>query len=256
MLLGIDIGNTHVTIGMYSKEKLVEHWRFTSGINRTEDECWIMINVLCQSQKFQTADITGCAISSVVPDQTPIYAAMAEKKIGVSTVVVNSDIDSGLRILYHDPSSVGADRICNSVAGLDKYGGPLIIIDFGTATTFDIVSEKAEYLGGIIAPGVESSSYALHRYAARLPRVELKFPTNLIAKTTETSMQAGIMFGVVEMVNGLVRRLTEELGQEAKIIATGGIAEQIFDKLEMSVKLEPFLTLEGLRIIYERVMNK
>ncbi|MFQ5863918.1 MAG: type III pantothenate kinase [bacterium] len=256
MLLATDIGNTHITIGIFSKDKLVGHWRFSSGVNRTEDECWIMVNILCQSQKLDISDITGCVISSVVPDQTPIYATMAEKQMGVATVVVNSDTDSGLKILYHDPSSVGADRICNSVAGFNKYGGPLIIIDFGTATTFDIVSENAEYLGGIIAPGVESSSYALYRYAARLPRVELKFPDHLIAKTTETSMQAGIMYGIVEMVNGLVRRLTDELGKKAQIITTGGMAEQIFEKLQLSVKLEPFLTLDGLRLIYERVMTK
>ncbi|MFQ6115048.1 MAG: type III pantothenate kinase [bacterium] len=256
MLLVTDIGNTHITIGIYSKDELVGHWRFTSGVSRTEDECWIMVNMLCQSQKLEISQMTGCAISSVVPDQTPIYVAMAEKQMGVSTVVVNSDTDSGLKILYHDPSSVGADRICNSVAGFNKYGGPLIIIDFGTATTFDIVSENAEYLGGIIAPGVESSSYALYRYAARLPKVELKFPADLIAKTTETSMQAGIMYGIVEMVTGLVRRLTDELGKEAQIIATGGIAEQMFHKIQIPAKLEPFLTLEGLRIIYERVMNK
>ncbi|MFQ5822914.1 MAG: type III pantothenate kinase [bacterium] len=256
MLLAIDIGNTLITIGVYSKDKLLGHWRFSSGVNRTKDECWIMVNMLCQSQELELTAISACAISSVVPDQTPIYVAMAENQLGVPTVVVDSDIDSGLKILYHDPHSVGADRICNSVAGFQKYGGPLIIIDFGTATTFDIVSENAEYLGGIIAPGVESSSYALYQYAARLPKIELKFPKHLIAKTTETSMQAGIMFGTVEMVNGLVRRLTEELGKKAEIIITGGIAEQIFAKLQISAKLEPFLTLEGLWIIYKRVMNK
>ena len=253
MLLVTDIGNTHVTIGVYSNQKLLAHWRISSGITRTADECWIILRMLSQSHNLELEDISDCVISSVVPNLTSVYVAMSEKKLCVPTVVVDADIDTGLKILYHDPQSVGADRICNAVAGFNKYGGLLIIVDFGTATTFDIVSKNAEYLGGIISAGVESSSYVLHHYAARLPKVELKFPKNLIGKTTEASMQSGIMYGTVEMVNGLVRRLMDELGKEATVIATGGMAIQIVDKLNPSAKLEPYLTLEGLRIIYERV---
>lgn len=253
MILVIDIGNTHVTIGVYLNKKLLAHWRISSGITRTEDECWIILLMLSQSDNLELNHISGCVISSVVPNLTPVYVAMSENKLSVPTVVVDSTIDVGLKILYHDPQSVGADRICNAVAGFNKYGGPLIIVDFGTATTFDIVSENAEYMGGIIAAGIESSSYVLHRYAARLPKVELKFPENLIGKTTEASMQAGIMYGTIEMVNGLVRRLLDELGKEANIIATGGMAAQLVDKLIISPKHEPYLTLEGLRLIYEKL---
>ncbi|MFQ5705900.1 MAG: type III pantothenate kinase [bacterium] len=253
MLLATDIGNTHVTIGVYSKERLLAHWRLSSDTVRTEDESWIMLTMLCHSAGLDPARLTGCVVSSVVPDLTHIYATMAKSNLAIPCVVIDANLDTGLRILYKDPMSVGADRICNAVAGHHKYAGPLIIVDFGTATTFDVVSEEAEYLGGVICPGVESSSYILHRYAARLPKVELRFPKKLVARTTESSMQAGIMYGTVEMVNGLVRRLLRELGRQATIIATGGIADQLIEKLDMAPKLEPLLTLEGMRLIYERV---
>lgn len=253
MLLVLDIGNTHVTVGTFRDGKLLGHWRLSSGSVRTEDEIWIMLRMLCESMQTEISSFQGCAISSVVPDLTPVYSMLAEERLGVPTVVVSAELDLELRILYRDPQSVGADRICNAVAGYAKYGGPLIIVDFGTATTFDVVSENQEYLGGVIAPGVESSSYVLHRYAARLPKVELKFPDRVIGTSTEMSMQAGIMYGSVDLVRGLVQRIFDELGRPGTIITTGGIAGRIFDRLELSAHLEPFLTLEGLRLIFEEV---
>jgi len=252
MLFVIDIGNTHVTAGVYSKEKLLAHWRISSGVNRTADELWLMLKMLFQSEGLQFEKVTGCAISSVVPDRTHTFISMVEENFKICPVIVSADSNSGLKILYNDPSSVGPDRICNSIAGFDEFGGPLIIVDFGTATTFDVVSKNAEYLGGVIAPGLESSSFVLHQYAARLPKVELQFPKTVIGKTTETSMQAGIMFGSVEMVNGIVRRITKELGHAATILATGGIAPQLLENLEKETAFRPFLTLKGLQIIYSR----
>lgn len=252
MLFVIDIGNTHVTAGVYSGEELLAHWRISSGVNQTADEVWFMLKMLFQNEGLQFEKVDGCAISSVVPDRTHTFVAMVEEHFHLSPVIVNAESNSGLKILYHDPASVGPDRICNSIAGFSEFGGPLIIVDFGTATTFDVVSKKAEYLGGVIAPGLESSSFVLHQYAARLPKVELQFPKNVIGKTTETSMQAGIMFGMVEMVNGIVRRITKELGHEATILTTGGIAPQLLENLEKETVCRPFLTLQGLQIIYRR----
>ena len=252
MLFVIDIGNTHVTAGVYSGEELLAHWRISSGVNRTSDEIWFMLKMLFQSEGLQFEKVAGCAISSVVPDRTHTFVSMVEQHFNLSPVIVNAESNSGLKILYHDPGSVGPDRICNSIAGFSEFGGPLIIVDFGTATTFDIVSKNAEYLGGVIAPGLESSSFVLHQYAARLPKVELQFPKNIIGKTTETSMQAGIMFGTVEMVNGIARRITKELNHEATILATGGIAPQLLENLEKETAFRPFLTLKGLQIIYNR----
>ncbi len=253
MVMVIDVGNTHVTIGIYEKDQLKAHWRLSSGITRTEDECAILIKMLCHHVNISLEQIKGCAISSVVPDLTPVYVAMSKKSLGTNPVIVNASLDLGLKILYHDPQSVGADRLCNAVAGFKKYGGPLIIVDLGTATTFDIVSENAEYLGGIIAPGVETSSLVLHTFAARLPKVELRFPESLIGRTTESSMQAGIMYGTVEMIDGLLRRLQSELNNKARVIATGGIAELICDKLQSKFFYEPYLTLDGLNLIYHKL---
>ena len=253
MLLVIDIGNTHITVGVYSGPKLLVHWRVSSGNSRTVDESLIMIKMLCQLENLKLADFSGCAICSVVPDQTPVYKAMAEDELRIPNIVVNANLDTGITILYDDPHSVGADRICNAVAGFRKYGGPLIVIDFGTATTFDVVSQKGEYLGGIISPGVETSSFVLHQYAARLPKIELSFPNTVIGKTTEASMQAGIMYGTVDLVDGIIRRVNQELGVQCCLVATGGLAKVIHKKLARVPNFEPYLTLEGLRLIFESI---
>lgn len=255
MLLVADIGNTQISLGIYSGKELIARWRLSGSVSRTADESLITIKMLCQLENLKIEDIKGCAISSVVPDQTPIYTSMVENELNIPCVVVNAGLKTGIKILYNDPDSVGADRICNAVAGFQKFGGPLIVIDFGTATTFDVVSENSEYLGGVIAPGVESSSVVLHQFAARLPKVELTFPADVIGKTTEASMQSGIMFGTVELVNGMIRRLNQELGKKAELVATGGIAKTMYEKLEGTVNFEPHLTLEGLRLIYDSVMQ-
>lgn len=256
MLLAIDIGNTQIAAGFFVEGKLVSHWRLSSRLERTEDETWILMQSICEAHGYNIQETTGVAISSVVPDMTPTYDKMARKYLSVEPVIVSHEIDTGLTILYDNPANVGADRLCNAVAGFKKFGGPLIIVDFGTATTFDVISGTGEYLGGIIAPGIETSSTVLHRRAARLPRVELRFPPKVIGSSTEASMQSGLMYGAVEMVDGIIKRINVELGRESATVATGGLARVILEKLKMVSNIDAFLTLEGLYLIYQRVRKK
>jgi type III pantothenate kinase len=177
---------------------------------------------------------------------------MSQKYLHIEAMVVSHLLDLGIKILYENPASVGADRLCNAVGGFNKFGGPLIIVDFGTATTFDVISAQGEYLGGLIAPGIETSSVILHQRAARLPRVELNFPPKYIGTSTEKSIQSGLMFGTVEMIDGLVRRINTELNEKLQVVATGGLAPLILSRCDTIKKHEPFLTLEGLCMIFNR----
>ena len=256
MLLAIDIGNTHTVIGVFRDANLVADWRMTSTRTRTADEAWLTIKSLCVDSDISPARLTGVGISSVVPDLTGIYQSIAVKYVKVDPVVVGGELDLGFRIHYGDPSSVGADRLCNAIAGYRKYGGPLIIIDFGTATTFDVVAENGDYLGGIISLGVESTADELHRRAAKLPKVELGFPGKVIGTDTVQSMQAGVMFGAVDAVEGLVARIRRELGTNAKVIATGGLSTIMAKHTSIIDVCEPSLVLEGVRLIYERVRGQ
>jgi len=255
MLLAIDIGNTQIAAGFFVNDQLASHWRLSSTRERTEDETWIIMQSICTAHGFEIKNTSGVVISSVVPDMTPTFEKMAQKYLNLQPVIVRHDLDFGLKILYDNPASVGADRLCNAVAGYHKYGGPLVIVDFGTATTFDVISRAGEYLGGIIAPGIETSSTVLHQRAAKLPRVELRFPDSVIGKSTETSMQSGLMFGAVEMVDGFIHRINDELGEVVKTVATGGLARVIISKLQTVDNIDAFLTLEGLKLIYDRVMR-
>jgi len=252
MLLVADIGNTNVTFGLYRGDKLAAHWRLSSNVARTEDEIWILIKMLCESEGFNIRRIRGFSLGSVVPHLTPLFMRVAESRLKVPAVNVTADLDTGIKILYENPHAVGADRICNAVAGYARFGGPLIVVDFGTATTFDVVSAQGEYLGGIIAPGLETAASMLHRAAAKLPNVELRFPNDLIGRTPESSIQSGLMYGGVEMVEGLNRRFKERLGDKTRIVATGGLASVLMPKLSTVESIEPILTLEGLLLIYKR----
>lgn len=257
LLLAADIGNTHTVLGIYRDEELIIHWRLSTSITRTEDESWIVVKMLCESAGIPAEKITGAIISSVVPNATRLFQLMIENYLYFEPIVVSSELDLGIRIRYEDPRAVGADRLCNAVAGFARYGGPLIVVDFGTATTFDVISAEGEYLGGAIAPGIETSASDLWRRAARLYRVELAFPPKIIGANTEASMQAGIMFGTVELVDGLVRRIRRELNApEAGVVATGGLAKVVMEQSETIEHLEPYLTLDGMRMIYERVKGK
>ncbi len=255
MLLAIDIGNTHTVFGIYRDGKLIHDWRVSSLITRTEDETWLLVKFFCEDAKVNINEITGVGISSVVPNLTDVFIWMSEKHFKVKPVVVSSELDLGIKILYDDPSAVGADRLCNAVAGFTKYGGPVIIIDFGTATTYDVVSENGEYLGGVIAPGIETGAAELHRRAAKLPKIELHFPKSVIGKNTVSSMQSGIMYGAVDAMEGMIKRIKNIIGQNAKVIATGGLAKIIIEHTNMIDFYEPSLVLDGIYIIYNRVRN-
>lgn len=252
MLLTIDIGNTQIASGVYRGDELAAHWRLSSNYERTEDETWMIMTSICRAMGQDLTQVSGMVISSVVPDMIPTFEKMSQKYLHINPVIVRHDLNLGIKIRYDNPSNVGADRICNAVAGFARFGGPLIIVDLGTATTFDVVSKDGDYIGGVIAPGIETSAAILHRRAAKLPRVELRFPEKVIGVSTESSMQSGLLYGAVEMVDGLIRRIGDQLGQRPKTIATGGLARVLLGQAQMLDHLEPFLTLEGMRLIYER----
>ena len=253
MLLAIDIGNTHIAVGLYEKETLKAHWRMSSLQERTEDETWILMKSISQAHGYEIVRIDGVAISSVVPDITPIFISMSEKYLRCHTVQVSHHLDLGLQIHYRDPGSVGADRLCNAVGGFYKYGGPLVVIDFGTATTLDVISQQGEYLGGVIAPGLELTATMLHRRAAKLPRVDVRFPHSVIGTSTETSIQSGLTYGAVEMLDGLIRQIEKELHSAVKTVATGGLASVLVDRLALVETIDPYLTLDGLCRIFWRI---
>lgn len=253
MVLAIDIGNTHVVVGLFSQDQLLRNWRLSSSANRTEDECWALLTYLAEAEGMRLQDIKGCIISSVVPNITFIFQKMVHKRLHLTPLNVSATLPLDITIHYKDPTTVGADRICNAVAGYEKFGGPLIIVDFGTATTFDVISQNGDYLGGIIAPGIETSLQTLHYRAARLMKVELKFPDKVIGDSTETSMQSGLMFGTVELVKGLIGRIRRELGCDARVVATGGLATTIKSQLESLQYHEPNLTLHGLHLLYKKM---
>lgn len=257
MFLAIDIGNTHTSFAIYRGDNLLGHWRVTSIVSRTEDEIAVQVGFFCEQIGKKINDLTAVGISSVVPNLTIAAQRMAEKYIDSGDLmIIDSGCDTGMPILYDDPAAVGADRICNAVAGFKKYGGPLIIIDFGTANTFDVVSNKGEYLGGVIAPGLETSAADLHRRAARLPKIELEFPDKIIGTNTVQSMKSGIMFSSVDSINGIVHRIREELGENAPVIATGGYASIIASRTPVIEHVEPTLVLDGVRIIYNIYTRK
>ncbi len=253
MLLAVDIGNTHTAVGVFSGSTLTGHWRMSSSAHRTGDEAWLTIKSFCESAGISPSKITRAGISSVVPNLTEIFETLASRYLGIEPITITGSLNLGIAVEYNTPESVGADRLCNAISGYQKYGGPLIIVDFGTATTFDIVSAKGSYLGGIICLGIESSASELHRRAARLPKVDLRFPASVIAKDTVSSMQAGLMIGTLESLEGLVRRIRKELGSEARVIATGGLAPVIAEHTGLFTAVEPTLVLDGVRIIVERL---
>jgi type III pantothenate kinase len=251
MLIVFDVGNTETVIGIYNKEDLKSHLRLSSKSSQTSDEYWLLIKVWCESEGIKMSDIEGAVLSSVVPYLTSIYIKVIKEKLDLEPLVVSTDIKTGIKVLYDTPRTVGADRICNAVAGFHLYGGPLIVVDFGTATTFDVISKIGEYSGGVIAPGLMGASQELHRLAAKLPRVSLVFPATVVGKTTETSIQSGIMWGMVSLVDGVIERIKQELKwEDTQVIATGGIGSLIVEKLENIKIYKPFLTLEGMKFIY------
>jgi type III pantothenate kinase len=254
MLLAIDVGNTQTAIGVFKNEDLVCHWRISTNRDETADELAVVLSDLLNLKKLTLQDISAVIVSSVVPHCTASIVEMVDKNFKIKPVIVSPGIKTGMPILYDNPHEVGADRIANSVAAFRKYGGPVIVVDFGTATTFDAVSAKGEYLGGAIAPGVEISAEALFTVAAKLSRVDLLRPTSVIGKNTETSIQSGLIFGFAGLVDTIVRKMEEEIGGDPRVIATGGLASLIAPECETVREIDSLLTLSGLKIIYE--MNR
>jgi len=249
--LMIDIGNTHTVIGLFQDGNLANHWRISSIAVRTEDEIWVDIKAFFKDVNCNYEDISGICISSVVPDYTIVITRMITKYFKVTPLIINADLIFDMKILYDDPYAVGADRLCNAVAGKEKYGFPLIILDFGTATTFDCIDSNGNYAGGVICPGIESAASVLHNKAAKLPKIELEFPKKIIGKNTEDSMKSGILFGFVELINGLIGKIKIELGENPKVIATGGLASIISEKTEKIEIIDDNLNLFGIYITYK-----
>jgi type III pantothenate kinase len=251
MIMVFDIGNTNMVIGVYEDETLITHWRLRTDTLKTCDEYGMLLKSLFDYACLDMRNITAVVLSSVVPTLMMELEWMSRKFFSCRPLIVGPGTRTGLAIKYDNPREVGADRVVNAVSAIHKYGGPLIIIDFGTATTFCVVNEKGEYLGGAIAPGIQSSTEALVSRAAKLPRVELLKPKKLIGRNTVSSMQAGIMYGFVGQVEGIVHRMKKEMGNEPRVVATGGLAAVIARETDVIDTIDDFLTLEGLRLIYE-----
>ncbi|RJG20918.1 type III pantothenate kinase [Paenibacillus thiaminolyticus] len=254
MILVIDIGNTNIVLGVYEGDKLLHNWRLSTSRQSTTDEYGVMIYNLFTMTKLSVMDIEGVILSSVVPPIMHTMEMLCKKYLNKAPLIVGPGVKTGLNIRIENPREVGADRIVNAVAAIELYGGlmPLVVVDFGTATTFDVIDVKGNYIGGAIVPGIGISTEALYQRAAKLPRIELTKPKSVIGRNTVHSMQAGIIFGYVGQVDGIVDRITNELGAEPTVIATGGMAELIASESRTIDTTNPLLTLEGLRLIYNR----
>lgn len=252
MLLAVDVGNTQTHIGMFRDGSLVEHWRFATVRESTSDELATVLVGLLELRDLKLSDVDAAIVSSVVPQLVHEYEGVSERYLGGVVKIVGPALKSGIPIRTENPHEVGADRLVNAVAAFDHVGGACIVVDFGTAITYDVVSAEGELLGAIISPGVEISMEALSERAARLPKVELEKPRELIGRSTQASIQSGVIYGFAGQVDGIVSRLREELGVEAVTIATGGLATSIAPFCDEIDEIDDLLTLTGLRLIWER----
>lgn len=260
VLLVVDIGNTNISVGIFDYEsgqvstelELAQHWRISTHREQTSDELSITLRALFDQEGRDAAEVTDIIISSVVPPLVPVWERACSKLFGRPPQVVGPGMKTGMPLRYENPREVGADRIVNAVAAYEMFGGPIIAVDFGTATTFDCVSKSGEYLGGVICPGIHISMDALFDRTSKLQRVEIARPKSVIGKTTTAALQSGLLFGYAGMVDAMVGRIREELEGPARVIATGGLARRISEESKVIEKVVPFLTLEGLRLLYEK----
>lgn len=251
MLLAIDIGNTNLTLGLYAGETLGPHWRLATDQDRMPDEYGLQLLGLLERANCGEDCLTGIVLASVVPNLTGRVIQACQKYLKLEPLVVDAGVKTGIRIRYEDPKAVGADRVADAVAVMHIHGGPACVIDFGTATTFNAVTAAGDYLGGAITVGVNLAAEALFTRAAKLPRIDLQRPPSVIGRNTVHAMQSGLLFGYVSMVEGMVARFRTELGSEMKVIATGGLAEIVAKETDVIDIISPWLTLDGLRIIWE-----
>ena len=256
MLLAIDVGNTNIVLGVFDGERLTRSWRLATYRERTADELGMMTVNLFRHANLQPDQIDGVILASVVPPLTGRWVEVCRVYLQCEPLVVGAGVRTGVRILYDEPNAVGADRLVDAAAAYRLYGGPACIVDFGTATTFDALSAEGDYLGGAIAPGIGIAADALFQRTAKLPRVELARPPSAIGRNTVHSMQSGLLFGYVSLVEGMVARFRAELGPEMKVIGTGGLVEVIARETAVIEILAPWLTLDGLRMIYDMNTQK
>jgi type III pantothenate kinase len=252
MLLAIDIGNTNIAAGVFEENKLLRNWKIQSERGKTCDEYAVTLSSLFSLSGLDTKEIAGIIISSVVPPLTPVFQELSRDQFSLKPLVLGPGLKTGMPILYENPLEVGADRVASAVAGYTKHGGPLVIVDFGTATTFDAVSGRGEYLGGAIAPGIQIAAEALSLKTAKLPRVEIKMPKMAIGRSTVASMHSGLYFGYIGLVSHIITKIKAELETESRVVATGGLAALFSQKIDTIDFNEPHLVLEGLRILFER----
>ncbi len=252
ILLVIDVGNTNIVVGLYKGDELFNHWRLLTSNYRTGDEFYLLLNMLFYTAGVDPSTIKGCCISSVVPDVNPALIELCVRTFGFKPIMVEPGIKTGIVLQVENPKEVGADRIVNAVAGVEEYGGPLIIIDFGTATTFDVITDKAEWIGGVIVPGIQLSAEALFEHCAKLPHVDIAIPNTVIGKNTIDNIRIGLTYGYADLVEGLVTRIKKELNTNTKVVATGGLAPLISKITKCVDIVDPLLTLKGLKLIYAK----
>jgi len=256
ILLAVDIGNTTLECGLFDDDKLLTTWRLSSTVDRTPDECWQSTVFFCHEAGIDPAGLIAMAIASVVPQQTRSFYSMAKKRFDPAPLVISIETCPFIEVRYTIPKQIGADRLCNAYAGFHYYGGPLIIVDFGTAVTLDVVDDQGAYMGGIILPGPRAAAGILHRRTAQLPQVSLRFTETVIGVNTDHAIRSGITWGIIDMVDGLVDRIREELGADAGVIATGGLVKPFAERSRNFSKVHPDLVLEGVRLIYTEVQKR